>query len=220
MSKRLLALIAVAALLIVAALPHPSVAAVQDLPGMQTAADMTEWLKLTDDQVTKLEPVIDTRIKKVDAALAKVEAAEEPDALGFIKEYGAIKKEFNTGVTNILTPDQLKQWESFKAALEKDLVQAAANKQLANLQPTLHLTDEQVSRLQPAMGVAVQKKVDVLQKLADGGRISVRDKLKTKRALGDINSELEKSMSTVMSPDQLTGYKAAEKAKKEARKNK
>jgi hypothetical protein len=174
---------------------------------------MKEWLKLTDDQVTKLQPVIATRITKVDAALAKVDAAEKPDAMEFIQEYGAIKKEFNTGVTNILTPDQLKQWGSFKAALETDIVQAGAKKQLDAMQPTLKLTDEQVTKLQPAMVISTQKKIDVLQKLADSGRIGIRDKLQAKRALGGINEELEKAMSAVMSPDQVKAYKASKEKK-------
>jgi hypothetical protein len=213
--SRLFVLSAVAAILIATGLPQSSTAGVADLPGVDTAHNMKEWFKLTDDQVVKLEPVIDTRIQKVDAALAKVEAAPEPDAMGFIEEYGAIKKEFNAGVTNILTPDQLKQWESFKAELEKDLVQAGAAKKLTQMQPGLHLTDEQVIKLQPAMATSIQGKIDVLQKLADTGRISVRDKLKAKRSLDDVNATLEKSMSAVMSPDQIAGYKAATEKKKE-----
>ena len=210
MSRRFLA---VCATLIMLTIGAPCFAAVEDLPGMETATNMKEWLKLTDDQVTKLQPVIDTRITKVDAALAKVDAAEKPDAMEFIKEYGAIKKEFNTGVTNILTPDQLKQWDSFKAALETDIVQAGAKKQLAKMQSTLTLTDEQVTKLQPAMATSTQKKIDVLQKLADTGRISMRDKLQAKKSMEAINSELEKAMSAVMSPDQVKAYKASKEKK-------
>jgi hypothetical protein len=213
MLNRALARIAFCALM-AAALSRPSVAAVEDLPGMDTAADMKEWLKLTDDQVAKLQPVIATRITKVDAALAKVEAAEKPDAMGFISEYGAIKKEFNASVTNILTPDQAKQWGAFKAELEKGIVQSGAKKQLAAMQPALKLTDEQVTKLQPAMATATQKKIDVLQKLADTGRISMRDKLQAKKAMDGLNAELEKSMSAVMSPDQVAAYKASKEKKK------
>lgn len=212
MLNRVLARIAFGALM-AAALSRPSVAAVEDLPGMDTATDMKEWLKLTDDQVAKLQPVIATRITKVDAALAKVEAAEKPDAMGFISEYGAIKKEFNASVTNILTPDQAKQWGSFKAELEKGIVQSGAKKQLAAMQPALKLTDEQVTKLQPAMATATQKKIDVLQKLADTGRISMRDKLQAKKAMEGLNAELEKSMSAVMSPDQVAAYKASKEKK-------
>jgi len=206
--------LAVSAALIVLTASVPCLAAVEELPGMDTATNMKEWLKLTDEQTTKLQPVIDTRITKVDAALAKVDAAEKPDAMEFIKEYGAIKKEFNTGVTNILTPDQLKQWDSFKAALETDIVQAGAKKQLATMQSTLTLTDEQVTKLQPAMATSTQKKIDVLQKLADSGRISIKDKLQAKKAIEGINSELEKAMSAVMSPDQVKAYKASKEKKK------
>jgi len=213
MLNRVLARIAFGVLMAVA-LSRPSLAAVEDLPGMDTATDMKEWLKLTDDQVAKLQPVIATRITKVDAALAKVEAAEKPDAMGFISEYGAIKKEFNAGVTNILTPDQAKQWGSFKAELEKGIVQSGAKKQLAEMQTALKLTDEQVTKLQPAMATATQKKIDVLQKLADTGRVSMRDKLQAKKAMEGLNAELEKSMSAVMSPDQIAAYKASKEKKK------
>ena len=213
MLNRVLARIAFGVLM-AAALSRPSLAAVEDLPGMDTATDMKEWLKLTDDQVAKLQPVIATRITKVDAALAKVEAAEKPDAMGFISEYGAIKKEFNAGVTNILTPDQAKQWGAFKAELEKGIVQSGAKKQLAEMQTALKLTDEQVTKLQPAMATATQKKIDVLQKLADSGRVSMRDKLQAKKAMEGLNAELEKSMSAVMSPDQIAAYKASKEKKK------
>lgn len=210
MSKKLIATIAVI-ILSAASLPNPSIAAVEDLPGMDTAANMKEWLKLTDDQVAKLKPIIATRIQKTDAALEKVEAAERPDMVGFIEQYGAIKKEFNTGIAGVLTPEQLKQLASFKAALEKDMVQSAAKKELAELQTALNLTADQVTKLQPAMATAIQKKLDLLQKLVDSGRISIREKIQAKRAINDINSDLAKAMSAVLSPDQMAAYKAATK---------
>lgn len=213
MTNHVFSYLALAGALAVAGLPSPASAAVEDLPGMDTATNMREWLKLTDAQVAQLKPVIATRIQKMDAALAKVEAAEKPDVMAFIEEYGAIKKEFNAGVAGALTPDQLKQWESFKAELEKDIVKSAAKKQLAAMQPGLALTDEQVGRLTPPMTTSIQKKVDVLQKLASGGRISLRDKMKAKRAMGDINEELEKAMGAILSPNQLAAYKAATKKK-------
>ena len=230
MSKSLFFALALAAALVVAAPAAPVIAAdapaasaatdVPDLAGMDAAASLSEWLKLTDDQKAKLKPVMETRFTKVDAAMAKMESAEEPDAMGFIKEYGEIKKEFDAGVTNILTPDQSKQWASFKLQLEKELSEAGAHKQLAALQPELKLTDEQVTKLTPAMATANQKKIDVLQKLADGGRISLRDKKKAKGGMDDANKELEKTMATIVSPDQLTQYKAIQEKKKEERKAK
>jgi len=189
--------------------------AVASLPGMDAAANMKEWLKLTDDQVAKLAPVIETRVTKTDAAFAKLDASEDPDKMAFVKEYGAIKSEFDAGVAKILTPDQLKQWGTFKAAVEKDLVRAGAVKKVQALTPAMKLTDDQAAKLEPAMAAAMQKKLDAVQKIADGGRISARDKLKTKNAIEDANSELEKAMAAVVSPDQLTAYKAAmESAKK------
>ncbi|TPW17698.1 MAG: hypothetical protein FD129_271 [bacterium] len=214
MPKPLLAVVSLAALLSASVWADFSIAGINDLPGVETAANMKEWLKLTDDQVTKLQPVINTRIEKVDSALAVVDAAAEPDMLGFVKEYGVIKKEFDAGVTNILTPDQSKQWGAFKVELEKDLAEAGAMKQLAVMQPTLKLTDEQVTRILPAMTTSMTQKLDLFQKLADSGRIGARDKLKAKRAMDDLNGQLEKAMSAVLSPDQMTGYKEMTAKKK------
>jgi len=229
MSKSALTALAFAAALVIAAPSAPAfaapaatapAAAVPDLAGMDASASLAEWLKLTDDQMAKLKPVMETRFTKVDSALAKVEAADEPDVMGFIGEYGKIKKEFNTGVTAILTPDQAKQWDSFKIQLEKELSEAGAHKQLAGLQPQLKLTDDQVTKLTAPMATANQKKIDVLQKLADSGRIGLRDKLKAKNGMGDANGELEKTMATIISPDQLAQYKAIQEKKKADRKAK
>jgi len=190
-----------------------ALAAVEDLPGMDTAANLREWLKLTDAQVAQLKPVIATRLQKMDAAMAKVEAAKEPDPMAFIQEMGAAKQEFNAGVAGALTPEQRGKWEGFKAELEKDLVASAAKKQAAALRAPLQLTEEQVTRLVPPMSVAIQKKVDVLQKLGDGGRISIREKLQAKRAIEGANEELVKAMSAFLSPNQVAAYQAATKKK-------
>lgn len=213
-------LLRVACALSLALLAYAPIArsAVSDLAGINAAANMRDWLKLTDDQVAKLEPIIATRVDKVDAALTKFESAEKPNPVEFVEEYGKIKKEFDAGVTSILTPEQNAQWGSFKAELEKDLVSGGAKSRLATLQSVMNLTDEQVVKLEPAMTKAFQAKLDVVQKLADGSRVSMRDKRGAKGALDGINAELEKTMATIVSPDQLNSYRAAMKAAKEARK--
>jgi predicted MFS family arabinose efflux permease len=116
-------------------------------------------------------------------------------------------------VAAALTPEQSAQWGAFKAEMEKDLVASAAKKQATALRAPLQLTDEQVTRLVPPMAVATQKKVDVLQKLADGGRISIRDKLQAKKGLEAANDELVKAMSAFLSPNQVAAYQAATKKK-------
>ena len=210
MMKMIAAVVAVVAF---AAAPGTAAAAVEDLPGMDTAASLREWLKLTDAQVAQIKPVIATRLQKMDAAMAKVEAAKEPDAMAFIQEMGAARKEFDAGIAAALTPEQSSKWGAFKAEMEKDLVASAAKKQAAALRAPLQLTDEQVTRLVPPLTVATQKKVDVLQKLGDGGRISIRDKLQAKKALEAANDELVKAMSTFLSPNQVAAYQAATKKK-------
>lgn len=203
----------IAAVLALAAAPGTAAAAVEDLPGMDTAANLKEWLKLTDAQVAQIKPVIATRLQRMDAAMAKVESAKEPDPMAFLQEMGAARKEFDAGVAAALTPEQSAKWGAFKAELEKDLVASAAKKQAAALRAPLQLTDEQVTRLVPPLTVATQQKVDVLQKLADGGRISIRDKLQAKRGLEAANDGLVKAMSAFLSPNQVAAYQAATRKK-------
>jgi hypothetical protein len=78
MSKRNCATVSIAALLILAALHRPAAAAIEDLPGMENAASLKEWLKLTDEQTTKLDALLTTRFEKVDAAVAKVRPQKSP----------------------------------------------------------------------------------------------------------------------------------------------
>jgi hypothetical protein len=195
-----------------------SFAAVSDLPGMDTANSMKEWMKLTDQQVAQLEPVIDTRVTKMDAALTKLEGADEPNIEDFIKERKVIMDEFNAGVTKILNPDQLKQWESFKAEVEKTLVHEGAVKKLSLLQEPMDLTEEQMTKLEAPMVTATQGQLDVLQKLANTGRIGLRDKKQAGSALKGIDAELQKSMSAILSPSQIETYQKIKAELKEARK--
>lgn len=185
-----------------------ALAAIEDLPGMDTAANMKEWLKLTDEQVQQLQPVIATRIEKVDAELTKLEQAEEPDVLGFLEASGNIRKEFDASIGKILTPDQLKQWASFKAEAEKGLVQESAKKQASTLQAGLKLSDEQAGKIVPPLTTATQGKLDVVKKLSDGRRISMRDKISAKKGMEAVNSQLEKALAQVLTGEQMTAYKA------------
>jgi hypothetical protein len=194
-------------------LAAPAFAALEDLPGMDTAANMKEWLKLSDDQVKQLQPVIATRLEKADAELGKLEAAKEPDVLGFLEASGKIRNEFDASIAKILTPDQLKQWAAFKAEAEKGLVHESAKKQSAKLQTSLKLSDDQVAKIVPPLATATQGKLDAVKKLSDGRRISMRDKLSTKKAMEAINSQLEKSMGMVLTGEQMASYKAAKEKK-------
>jgi hypothetical protein len=194
-------------------LAAPALAAVENLPGMDTAANMKEWLKLSDEQVNQLQPVIATRLEKSDAELDKLEAAKEPDVLGFLEASGKIRQEFNARIAKILTPDQLKQWETFKAEAQKDLVQESAKKQAVKLQTSLKLSDEQTGKIVPPLAKATQGKLDAVKKISDGKRISMRDKLSTKKAMEGINEELEKSLGVVLTGEQMAAYKAAKEKK-------
>jgi hypothetical protein len=55
--------------------------------------------------------------------------------------------------------------------------------------------------------------VDVLQKLAHGGRISIRDKLQAKKGVEAAYEELVKAMSAFLSPNQVEAYQAATRKK-------
>jgi hypothetical protein len=194
-----------------------AMADVADLPGMDTATNMKEWLKLTDKQVEQLEPVLQTRLEKMDKALSSLEQSAEPDIPAFLAERKAIKDEFDAGVQKILTPDQLKQWEAFKAEVEKTLVHDVAIRKLELMKEPMDLTDEQVTKLEPAMVKATQGQIDVLQKLANTGRISLRDKKQAGSALKGVNAELEKSMSAIVSPNQMEIYRGMKEELKKAR---
>ncbi|HEX7879867.1 MAG TPA: hypothetical protein VF720_10685 [Candidatus Eisenbacteria bacterium] len=169
-------------------------------------ARMKEVLSLTDAQWLELEPLITTRVQTVDAALIALESAEKPDVAGFIEGYGRMRKEFEVDVMKVLTADQRGSWDAFKADFETDLVEEGAAKKLLELQAALKLTDEQVTKMRPAMSASLQKKLDLFQELLEDEHINVREERRAKRTLDDLNAELWKSISKVMTVDQRNAY--------------
>lgn len=119
-------------------------------------------------------------------------------------------------MSKILTPDQLKQWAAFKTELQKDIAQDAASGKLQDLQKPLKLTSAQVTQLQPAMTTAIMGKIDEVMKLANARRIGLREKMSAKHSMEHINSDLEKAMAGVLTPDQMQQYKAMEEKSKKS----
>jgi hypothetical protein len=200
------ALLVAAVVLLAAETPESPLSELTPPFGAEFTARMKASLQLSDEQVTRLQPVIVRRIEGTDAALVTLESAEEPDVAGFITNYGEIKRTFEADVMKVITLDQRKPWEAFKAEFEKDLVTEGATKRLMELRTLLNLTEDQVTRMRPAMTTALQKKLDLFQGLMDDKYINVREKRRARRELDDLNAELGKSISAVLTVDQRLVY--------------
>ncbi len=200
-SRRLLALAAV--MLFASA----TVALAADATGSSTATSLKEWLKLSDDQVEKLRPIIKDRVIKGDAALDKLEAGNPPNINAYLEERKEIKDEFQAKAKEILTPEQQKQMQELRVEIEKAFVQESAAKSLSDMQVALNLSDEQVKKIEPAVTSSTQGTLDLLQELGAKGKLEKSDIDAATAALDKIGVDLDKAVTGVLTPDQLETYK-------------
>jgi hypothetical protein len=183
-----------------------AVALAADAPGTSTTTSFKEWLKLSDDQVAKLRPVITDRIVKMDAALDTLDAGNPPDLNRFLAERKTIKDDFQKKAKEILTPEQQKQMQEVRAKIETAFVQEAANDNLADMRILLGLTDEQVKKLEPAMLKSTQSTLDLLQEYGNKGKLEKAEIEKARAGLDKIDADLDKAITGVLNPDQLAKY--------------
>ena len=201
--RRLAALVA---LLLMAA--APAVLAADPDPGAATATSLKEWLKLSDEQVLQLKPVIVERVVRMDAALDTLEAGSPPDLNRFLTERKAIKDDFQKKAKEILTPEQQKKMLDLRDKIEKAFVEAAADENLADWRILLGLTDEQVTKLEPAVIKSTQSALDLLQGLGDKEKVEPADIEKGRQSLDKIYADLDKDVAKVLTPEQLAKYRA------------
>ena len=201
--RRLAALVA---LLLMAA--APAVLAADPDPGAATATSLKEWLKLSDEQVLQLKPVIVERVVRMDAALDTLDAGNPPDLNRFLAERKTIKNDFQKKAKEILTTEQQKKMLDLRDKIEKAFVEAAADENLADWRILLGLTDEQVTKLEPAVIKSTQSALDLLQELGDKEKVEQADIEKGRQSLNKIYADLDKNIAKVLTPEQLAKYQA------------
>ncbi len=201
--RRLAALVA---LLLMAA--AAAVLAADPDPGAATATSLKEWLKLSDEQVLQLKPVIVERVVRMDAALDTLEAGNPPDLNRFLAERKKIKDDFQKKAQQILTPEQQKKMPDLRDKIEKAFVEAAADESLADWRILLGLTDDQVTKLEPVAIKSTQGALDLLQEIGDKGKVEPADIEKGRQSLEKIYADLDKEVAKVLTPEQLAKYQA------------
>ena len=201
LSRRLIAFMA--AMLIASA---AAALAADPIPGASTATSLKEWLKLSDEQVAKLKPVIIERVTKMDAALDTLDAGNPPDVNRFLAERKAVKDDFQNKAKEILTPEQQKQMLELRDKIEKAFVDEAAAENLADMRILLGLTDEQVAKLEPGMVKATQSTLDLLQDVGSKGKLAQSDVDAALKTLDKIEGDLDKAITGILNPEQLAKY--------------
>jgi len=177
-------------------------------PGATTATSLKEWLKLSDEQVLQLKPVIVERVVRMDAALDTLDAGNPPDLNRFLAERKTIKDDFQKKAKEILTTEQQKKMLDLRDKIEKAFVEAAADENLADWRILLGLTDEQVTKLEPAVIKSTQSALDLLQELGDKEKVEQADIEKGRQSLNKIYADLDKNIAKVLTPEQLAKYQA------------
>jgi Spy/CpxP family protein refolding chaperone len=102
-------------------------------------------LKLTDEQEQQLRATIDRQAAKdVEMASKLFEGKLSEDEKSNV---GGMKDDFETEIKQILTPEQLAEYEAYKTEERKNHAQMVANSELSQMQTMLRLTDDQQEKV-------------------------------------------------------------------------
>lgn len=192
-----------------AAAPAPSAApASPDFKALadQALAQVKERLKLTDDQIVKIRPLLADHLAAVRQIFADY---GDPSGVSFpalIQAFRAQRSRFQTSLVPILTPAQNAETEVIRKEVDQKVKDTICDERVASLKGRLTLSDDQVTKVRPILCQDFEKKREVMGLMTTAGgpatRRSARPEIKA------IQENTESQLRQVLSADQMKAYVA------------
>jgi len=194
---------------------------------MKMVMDWKARLQLTDAQQDALLKLVDELGTKLDPLAEKIEAGEEVDKKAAIGQLKTVQAEFESGMKQLLTPDQQKEWEKIQTEIHGLILNQVGAKQVAKLKDPLKLSDAQLQQCVPVMakktGELMEYFSEVQEKKSDpprNKRQERRAKISTVRGLKEITGEADEALRKIFTDDQWKQYEAIQEQQKAALKAK
>jgi hypothetical protein len=168
-------------------------------------AELTEALKLSDEQVVDVEKAMTAYLTNLDNAQAKYEDQEEPDGQAMLGEFKKIRDDYYKNLQKILSKDQWKLYEAIREKILHELFSEIAGLRIIDLKEPLSLTDDQMEKMKPVMGKALRDFVGTIFEYGDQ-KMNKRTQLRMGSSLKGIKSEMDSQMKTILSEEQIATW--------------
>ena len=201
--------VAIALLLLVVAPVHSQD---ESGDGADVLGELTEALQLSEEQSQQVGGLLQKFATDMDAATAQAEG-EDPDNQKIIGDIKKARNDFNKGMEKTLTKEQWQQYQAMVDQVFQETFEDIAEIRIMDLEPILDLTEDQAVALKPVMGTAIRNMVATLFEYGDK-KLNTRTKIKLGKSLKRIQSDMNKGMEAILSPEQMQKYQAYTESQK------
>jgi len=189
-----------------------------DIAPDEIVAELKTKLKLDEQQTKDLTAALQELAKKLDALIAKREAAgEEDDPHEFIHGVKDAQKDYQNKLKKILSSSQMDSYNALREKVIMDAMKDLAAIKLMDIQDPVGFSDDQLDKLTPVLAESMRGFMKIAWKYAGERRIRLGQKIRIARQLKEIQHKSEKEVKQILTGDQ---YKKWEELKKQAQEKK
>jgi hypothetical protein len=173
----------------------------------QALAQVRGRLKLTDDQVNRIKPLLADHMTKLRQTLIDY---SNPNGSMFPKlalEFSGTRDGFRKTVEPILSPDQMKEFMVIRTEVDRELLDAVCDARLAAIKERLALRAEQEKPVREILCEDFQRKRDLVIAAAtpSGGQATHPPEVSQAQTIQDAT---EARLKQTLSADQMKAYEA------------
>jgi len=173
----------------------------------QALAQVRGRLKLTDDQVNSIKPLLADHMTRLRQTLIDY---SNPNGSMFPKltlEFRGARERFRTTLEPILSPEQMKEYMVIRTEVDRQLVDTVCDARLAAIKERLTLRPEQEKPVREILCEDFQRKRDLVAAVAtpSGGQATGQPEVSQAQTIQD---ETEARLKRALAPDQMKAYEA------------
>lgn len=163
-------------------------------------SELESQLELNSEKLSKLKPTIDTKSEEMKKSI------HEMVDKGFVQleemtvELDKMSKETEAKVRSFLNSEEVKKLKDYLNKLDKEAINEAKNKLVAELSEVLELTEQQLNKLKPILEDSMEQLSKMIEKLAKEGS---RNWDEFKRQYEEISNELKDQMQETLDSSQM-----------------
>ncbi|MCP4333980.1 MAG: hypothetical protein GY785_15080 [Gammaproteobacteria bacterium] len=182
----------------------------------EAVGELSTKLELDEDQSKKLGSSIQAYMKQLDTLFAEQEG-EDADPAKLIEGVRDAQAGYEEELASFMSKEQFNKYQELKEQFNKyqELKEQAIKRmlgdlaeiQLLNAQPKTSITDEQITELAPVLGNSFYGILKIAFENA-GKKLRPRQKIGVAKKLKSIQSNAQKELQRVLTPEQLQAWEA------------
>ena len=166
----------------------------QPMPQVEVKVNrLKNSLNLTEEQTTDLRIILQNAVKQA----ANIRDLNKGNAEAIKIAISDLDKETDQQIQNILTPEQLKKYQTIKERVTP--TSGSADREISALKERLKLTDEQVAQIQPILE-SFREQMQEMRENSGGDREQMRSQMRS------IMQERDKKIEAVLTESQQKEY--------------